>query len=87
MKFSPTSLHWSRLVISLFAIGFVWLIVLPRIAQYPTVRARIEKNRAAGINPTAVFYTDHPGMGNIERSMAAHVDGPTRSFWKPSLHR
>jgi hypothetical protein len=77
----------AKLVLALIAISCFWTIVLPRVGELAFVRQRIEMNRAAGINPTAVFYTDHPGMGNIERSIAARVDAPSGWFWKPSLGR
>jgi hypothetical protein len=60
---------------------FVWMFVLPVIGSFPSVRKRIDCNRAAGINPTAVFYTDHPAMADIERAIAARVNAPTGSFW------
>jgi len=31
-----------------------------RGSDIPSVRDRIDGNRKAGVNPTAVFYTDHP---------------------------
>jgi hypothetical protein len=66
-------------------IAFVWLFLLPSLSTLASIRQRIDGNRAAGINPTAVFYTDHPGMADIERSMAASVEAPTQWFWKPSF--
>ncbi|MCY2976196.1 MAG: hypothetical protein NTW52_16195 [Planctomycetota bacterium] len=65
----------------------VWMLVLPVVGDFPSVRQRIEGNRAAGINPTAVFYTDHPAMADIERSIAAKVNAPTGSFWQFSARR
>lgn len=62
-------------------IVFVWTVLLPILADHPHVRQRIEANHTAGINPTAVFYTDHPGMQEIELSIQSHVDSPTGSFW------
>jgi hypothetical protein len=62
----------------------VWMFVLPVLGEFTSVRQRIEGNRAAGINPTAVFYTDHPSMADIERSIAAKVNAPTGSFWQLS---
>jgi hypothetical protein len=58
------------------------MFVLPVVGEFPSVRQRIEGNRAAGINPTAVFYTDHPAMADIERSIAAKVNAPNSSFWQ-----
>jgi hypothetical protein len=74
-----------RLVLVGLVVGFVWLYVLPRIGESPSVQHRIQRFRQAGINPTAVFYTDHPEMANIERNIAAHVDHSQGAFWKPQL--
>lgn len=56
-------------------VAVIWLLVLPRVARWPQVRARIERNQGAGINPTAVFYTEHPMTRDlnqrIEERMAA----------------
>jgi len=65
----------------MLVIAGVWMIILPLVSDLPTVRKRIENNRTAGINPTAVFYTDHPGMVDIERNIQARVDSSPESFW------
>ncbi len=72
-------------IVSLCAIAWLWLVCLPRISQWSYVRERIEGNRRAGINPTAVFYTEHPCMNEVERKMMAIVDSPTKSFWRIDL--
>lgn len=71
-----------RLFLAAVVIIAVWLVVLPALGQLASVRQRIEGNHAAGINPTAVFYTDHPAMTDIERRIAAKVDAPSSWFWK-----
>lgn len=73
-----------RLCSIAFVVFVLWTWILPRISDLDVVRNRIEKNRAAGINPTAVFYTDHPGMSSIERNIAARVEHPNKSFWQIS---
>lgn len=73
-----------HLFLALFMIALVWLTVLPRLSDIPSVRDRIDGNRNAGVHPTAVFYTDHPGMADFERSIQSRVDAPTGWFWKPS---
>jgi len=75
----------TQLSIAMIIIVGVWLFLLPRVSDIPSVRARIDSNRGAGINPTAVFYTDHPGMADIERSVQSRVESPGGWFWKPSL--
>ncbi|MEQ1826135.1 MAG: hypothetical protein ABL921_09315 [Pirellula sp.] len=87
MRIHERNTRIASLIAVLAATSFVWVIVLPRIGDVPSVRRRIDLYREAGINPTAVFYTDHPGMTNIERSVAANVDDPSGSFWKPSFDR
>lgn len=62
----------------------IWLLVLPALGHLTSVRKRIDGNHAAGINPTAVFYTDHPAMADIERRIDAKVNAPSAWFWKPS---
>jgi hypothetical protein len=73
-----------KLALSMVLIAVIWLTVLPRLSDIPSVRERIERNRNAGVNPTAVFYTDHPGMADFERSIQSRVEAPTGWFWKPS---
>jgi hypothetical protein len=73
-----------RLSLAAVAIIALWLVVLPALGQLASVRHRIDGNHAAGINPTAVFYTDHPAMTDIERRIAAKVDAPSAWFWKRS---
>jgi hypothetical protein len=70
-----------RFAIACSVIVAVWMFVLPVLSDLPSVRNRIERNRAAGINPTAVFYTDHPGMVEIERTIASYVDSRSGAFW------
>lgn len=73
-------------VLSLAAVGaavaVIWLLILPPLGEIPSVRERIERNRNAGINPTAVFYTDHPAMPEIERRIELDVNSSSGSFWK-----
>lgn len=44
----------------LIAVLFLWLVLFPRIARLPQVQSRILRQESAGINPSAIFYTDHP---------------------------
>jgi hypothetical protein len=54
-----------RLAACVAVIAGVWLLVLPRVATLPAVRARIERNEAAGIDPAAKFYSEVPAMPRI----------------------
>ena len=39
-------------------IALIWMVVLPWISRQAPVRRAIERNEAAGIDPSAMFYTD-----------------------------
>lgn len=80
----PNTKPWMWLVSILASVTMIWLTILPRIGQVPTVRMRIESNQAAGINPTAVFYSDHPSMRETERKIESIVDHSDGAFWAPS---
>lgn len=47
-----------RLIFAALAGAFIWLVVLPWIATWEPVQARIERDQDAGIDPSAMFYTD-----------------------------
>lgn len=79
--------RWAQLVLATIAISILWLIVLPQIGQLAIVRKRIETNEEAGINPTALFYTEHPGMRDTERRMESVVDHRNGSFWGSTASR
>ncbi|QDT36823.1 hypothetical protein [Stratiformator vulcanicus] len=51
---------FARLITAVVLIGFVWLTLLPRLSEYPAIRDRIDQHRSAGIDPSAIYYTDHP---------------------------
>ena len=47
--------------------GFVlWGVVLPRMAEWESVRNRADRFSKAGIDPAAIYYSDHPSMNEIE---------------------
>jgi|694.fasta_scaffold00056_70 hypothetical protein len=58
----------------LAVMAIIWGWVLPRLTDLDAVRSRIDSNRKAGINPTAVFYTDHPTMREIENRIENRID-------------
>ena len=47
-----------RFIFVVLAIVFVWIVVLPRLGQSSPMRGIIDRNQAASIDPTALFYTD-----------------------------
>ena len=52
---------WNRrlwFMVAVASLSTVWLVVLPRLGRAPVVRDMIERNQAASIDPSALFYTD-----------------------------
>ena len=47
-----------RLLFCCLVIAIIWMIVLPWIARQDPVRQMIRRNEAAGIDPSAMFYTE-----------------------------
>jgi hypothetical protein len=60
------------LVMAVFAV--VWCGLLPIVASWEVVKARTDRFEEVGINPAAIYYTDHPSMremeSKIEQSLA-----------------
>jgi len=48
----------------------VWGIVLPRVAELPTMQEKIHHLDQKGIDPAAFFYTDHPNA--FKKTNAKH---------------
>tara|TARA_R110002049_G_scaffold27321_1_gene93935 strand:+ start:28686 stop:28916 length:231 start_codon:yes stop_codon:yes gene_type:complete len=44
-------------VVSMVLVG-VWTLVLPRLGQIDSMRQIIDRNQAASIDPSALFYSD-----------------------------
>ena len=56
----------------LSCVGAVWLGLLPKLAETDAVRRRAERNERLGIDPTAMFYSEHDGLerwvGDVKRA-------------------
>ena len=61
-----------RFAVGCAAIALLWLLVLPALGRQSSVRHHIERNRAHGIHPDAMFYTE---MGAIDGVQLVYVDG------------
>jgi hypothetical protein len=51
-----------RLVAATAMLAAIWLGILPYVGSRPSIRAYIEQNELHGIDPSAKFYTELPGM-------------------------
>ena len=59
---------WTRLMLCCVVGGILWLGVLPWVARQKPVRSMIERNQAAGVDPSAMFYSDLEHL-SYERGM------------------
>jgi hypothetical protein len=53
---------WCGLLACVAIAALVWLVALPSLASRPAIQRYIEQNEALGIDPSAKFYTELPGM-------------------------
>lgn len=60
---------WTRFAAFWLAIGVGWLIVLPWLARQPTQAARIESLKRAGIDPSAMYYSELEMMPDTLRQL------------------
>jgi len=51
-------MRWFKFLGGCAVLSFVWLWVLPRIAQYPSVREHLELLDRRNINAGAMYYTE-----------------------------
>ena len=47
-----------RLLVAIAVMAWIWLVLLPYVSRYEPIRAMIESHEAAGIDPSAMFYSD-----------------------------
>lgn len=47
-----------RLLIASALMAAIWLVLLPRMSKYGPIESMIERHEAAGIDPSAMFYTE-----------------------------
>lgn len=74
----PTGGGVWRLAAGCALIAILWLAVLPIVGRQEAVRRHIERNRARGIHPDAMFYTE---VGAIDGIRVEYENG--RPVFKP----
>ena len=47
-----------RLLLATLLTAVIWMVVLPRIAKWRPIESMIRSHQAAGIDPSAMFYSD-----------------------------
>lgn len=64
----------------LVGIGVIWLILLPKWSQQPKFSTRYHELREQGIDPNAMFYTDHDGVWDRKDEVAQQIDQDPKAF-------
>jgi hypothetical protein len=62
---TPFLHRWANLLASAVIIALVWLCALPLLGSRPAIQHYIERNESLGIDPSAKFYTELPGMADF----------------------
>ena len=60
MYLTSKSKAWLLLTLSVGLGGVIWGYLLPQIALTPTFQERTERLQQQGIDPAALFYSEHP---------------------------
>ncbi len=74
-------LGWILRFLPWLAIIFVWLVVLPLVFHFEAISEYVARMKRAGIDPSAIYYTEHPASRDWERSMQDKVARDRKSFW------
>ena len=48
----------AKLLVACLVVAVIWLVLLPRISRWRPIRTMIQSHEAAGIDPSAMFYSD-----------------------------
>lgn len=73
--------RWNRLAACCGAIAVVWGVVLPWIGSRPHIAARIQREEAQGINPSAMFYTELEALKPLVRRVDRARETRPEAFW------
>lgn len=73
---------WPALCLSVSVILIVWMLVLPWIGSWQSVRSEIEYLDRRGIDPAALYYTDLEAMERIESDVDAISRAHPDALWR-----
>jgi hypothetical protein len=57
--------RWGKLLACVAAAALAWLWLLPLMASQPAIQRAVQRNERLGIDPSAKFYTELPGMADF----------------------
>lgn len=81
-RFTPgAGRGWPALAIAGGHIALVWLVLLPAVGRWSPVETWIDRNQAAGIDPSVKFYSELPVMRSIQWHMERLRRRAPEVFW------
>jgi hypothetical protein len=63
------------------AVAVVWLAVLPAVGRMEAIREYISRNEAAGVDPSAKFYSEMPAMCDVIDRVETAQRRDRAAFW------
>jgi hypothetical protein len=74
---------WSKLLACAMILALVWLQTLPWLSRQSAIHRSIERNERLGIDPSAKFYTEMPGMPDFYDRIEGARRRHSEDFWLP----
>lgn len=77
VQHQPLSVRLAKMAFALTSLALIWLVLLPALGDYPQIRRHIDTMQAAGINPSAMYYSELPNLPAAEAEFRRiHRDDP-----------
>lgn len=73
--------RWLRFAAFWTVIAFCWLVILPWLARQPARAARIDALQRAGIDPSAMYYSELEMMPDTLRRLEQLHARDSNLFW------
>ena len=71
-----------RLTALAFGAAVLWLVVWPAVGRLAPLAARIDALRGAGVEPGALYYSDHPAAWRALAAVAERRESAGDAFWR-----
>ena len=76
-------LRGGRLLVAVTVVGVMWLVVLPRWAREPAMRAALRTHTDRNINGSATYYTENPAALTAVRDLQQLQKEQPHLLWRP----
>ncbi len=72
-----------RLLVVAGTVGLLWLVILPRWAREPSMRAALQTHTDRNINGSATYYTENPAALTAVRDLQQLQEEQPHLLWRP----